>query len=168
MAVMSLAQGHGRCEDGAVRFLVRLLGFVSGRRRLLQLRRRRFLSPRGRGYLSSVVVGIAPGRVIEARSRLTVLICAKLLSRGRKALVWKDLRVELDGGGGRDGHGFSTSTKEGGQEDATPARWRKEMEERKIWWRRQQRAGPSSGVERTVTTASRSEPRKKTRRHVEA
>ncbi|WZZ48308.1 hypothetical protein YC2023_048415 [Brassica napus] len=81
MAVLSLAQGRGRCEDGAVRFLVRLLGFVSGRRRLLQLRRRRFLSPRDRRYLSSVVVGLAPGGVIEARSRLTVLICAKLLSR---------------------------------------------------------------------------------------
>ncbi|XP_013613928.1 PREDICTED: uncharacterized protein LOC106320108 [Brassica oleracea var. oleracea] len=48
-----------------------------------------------------------------------------------------------------------------------PARWQKKMEERKIWWRRQQRACPSSGVERTVTTASRSKPRKKTRRHVE-
>ncbi|KAG2289264.1 hypothetical protein Bca52824_048868 [Brassica carinata] len=75
-------------------------------------------------------------------------------SRGRKALVWKDLRVELDGRGGRDGHGFSTSAKEGGEEDATTAKWRKNMEERKIWWRRQQRAGPSSGVERTMTMAS--------------
>ena len=80
----------------------------------------------------------------------------------------ESVRVELDGRGGRDGHGFSTSTKEGGEEDATTARWRKKMEKRKIWWRRQQRAGPSSGVERTMTTASRSEPRKKMRRHVEA
>ncbi|KAG5389478.1 hypothetical protein IGI04_031019 [Brassica rapa subsp. trilocularis] len=96
MADLSLAQGRGRGEEGAVRFLVRLFGFVSGRRRLLQLRRRRFLSPRGRGYLSSDGVGLDLGgvkvlvclggwrsrrRVIEARPRLTVLGRAKLLSR---------------------------------------------------------------------------------------
>ncbi|KAL0790501.1 hypothetical protein Bca101_006747 [Brassica carinata] len=61
MADLSLAQGRGQGEDGAVKFLVRLLGFVSGSLRLLQLRRRRFLSPRGRGYLSSDVVGLDPG-----------------------------------------------------------------------------------------------------------
>ncbi|KAG5380672.1 hypothetical protein IGI04_028514 [Brassica rapa subsp. trilocularis] len=97
MADRSLAQGRSQGEEGAVRFLVRLLGFVSGRRRLLQLRRRRFLSPRGRGYRSSVVglfslslsfkVLVCLGgwrsrrRVIEARPRLTVLGRAKLLSR---------------------------------------------------------------------------------------
>ncbi|WZZ54971.1 hypothetical protein YC2023_055078 [Brassica napus] len=83
MADLSLAQGRCRSEDGAVSFLVRLLGFVSGRRRLLQLRRRRFLSPRGRGYLSSDVVVFtvlaclggwrSRKRVIEARPRLKVL-----------------------------------------------------------------------------------------------
>ncbi|CAG7866591.1 unnamed protein product [Brassica rapa] len=61
MADRSLVQGRGQGEEGAVRFLVRLFGFVSGRRRLLQLRRRRFLSPRGRGYRSSVVVGLDLG-----------------------------------------------------------------------------------------------------------
>ncbi|KAG5376689.1 hypothetical protein IGI04_041285 [Brassica rapa subsp. trilocularis] len=96
MADRSLAQGRGQGEEGAVRFFVRLFGFVSGRRRLLQLRRRRFLSPRGRGYRSSVVVGLDLGgfkvlvclggwrsrrRVIEARPRLTVLGRTKLLSR---------------------------------------------------------------------------------------
>ncbi|CAG7895437.1 unnamed protein product [Brassica rapa] len=61
MADLSLAQGRGRRgKEGAVRFLVRLFGFVSGRRRLLQLRRCRFLSPRGRGYLSSDVIGLDP------------------------------------------------------------------------------------------------------------
>ncbi|KAG5380048.1 hypothetical protein IGI04_027890 [Brassica rapa subsp. trilocularis] len=85
MADLFLAQGRGQGEEGTVRLLVRLFGFVSGRRRLLQLRRRRFLSPRGRGYLSSDGVGLDLGgsrrRVIEARPRLTVLGRAKLLSR---------------------------------------------------------------------------------------
>ncbi|WZZ36605.1 hypothetical protein YC2023_020006 [Brassica napus] len=53
--------GRGRVEEGAVKLIVRLFGFVSGRRRLLQLRRRRFLSPRGGGFVSSAVVGLDPG-----------------------------------------------------------------------------------------------------------
>ncbi|KAH0931218.1 hypothetical protein HID58_008335 [Brassica napus] len=61
MAVRSLAQGRGQGEEGAVKFHVRLFGFVSGRRRLLQLRQRRLLSPRGRGYRSSIVVGLDLG-----------------------------------------------------------------------------------------------------------
>ncbi|KAF2548372.1 hypothetical protein F2Q70_00022697 [Brassica cretica] len=52
---------RGRVEECAGKLIVRLLGFVSGRRRLLQLRRRRFLSPRGGGFVSSAVVGLDPG-----------------------------------------------------------------------------------------------------------
>ncbi|KAH0897566.1 hypothetical protein HID58_047134 [Brassica napus] len=76
------------------------------------------------------------------------LWCDQLLTHSQAEEESSDLRVELDGGGGRDGVGFSTSAKEGGEEDATTARWRKKMEERKIWWRRQQRAGPSRGRRR--------------------
>ncbi|KAF3577150.1 hypothetical protein DY000_02029703 [Brassica cretica] len=103
------------------------------------------------GARAGVPIGARPGATLSQKA--VVMRRASPMKR-RKALVWKDLRVELDGRGGRDGHGFSTSAKEGGEEDATTAKWRKKMEERKIWWRRQQRAGPSSGVERTMTMAS--------------
>ncbi|KAL0689532.1 hypothetical protein Bca4012_089210 [Brassica carinata] len=86
----------------------------------------------------------------EADLELQGLAPESFVSRGRKALVWKDLRVELDSRGGRDGE---MAEEDGGEEDLVET---------------QQRASPSSGVERTMTTASRSEPRKKMRRHVEA
>ncbi|KAF2600343.1 hypothetical protein F2Q68_00012096 [Brassica cretica] len=43
-------QRRGRGETGAVKHFLWPFGFVSGRRRLRQLRRRRFRSPRGGGY----------------------------------------------------------------------------------------------------------------------